>query len=74
GLNSPLPEVAPKNKIEKIKENKAEVIIKGKTYDDACSYAHSLSKKTGNACPTGRMISHLLYFEFCILPAIIPCI
>ena len=42
-----LPEVAPKNKIEKIKENKAEVIIKGKTYDDACSYAHSLSKKIG---------------------------
>jgi len=42
-----LPEVAPKNKIEKIKENKAEVIIKGKTYDDACSYAHSLSKKRG---------------------------
>ena len=42
-----LPEVAPKNKIEKIKENKAEVIIKGKTYDDACSYAHSLSKKMG---------------------------
>jgi len=40
-----LPEVAPENKIEKIKENKAEVIIKGKTYDDACSYAHSLSKK-----------------------------
>jgi len=40
-----LPEVAPKNKIEKIKENKAEVIIKGKTYDDACTYAHSLSKK-----------------------------
>jgi len=42
-----LPEVAPKNKIEKIKENKAEVIIKGKTYDDACNYAHSLSKKMG---------------------------
>jgi len=42
-----LPEVAPNNKIEKIKENKAEVIIKGKTYDDACSYAHSLSKKIG---------------------------
>jgi len=40
-----LPEVAPNNKIEKIKENKAEVIIKGKTYDDACNYAHSLSKK-----------------------------
>lgn len=42
-----LPEVAPKNKIEKIKENKAEVIIKGKTYDDACNYAHSLSQKMG---------------------------
>jgi len=42
-----LPEVAPNNKIEKIKENKAEVIIKGKTYDDACNYAHSLSKKMG---------------------------
>lgn len=42
-----LPEVAPKNKIEKIKENKAEVIIKGKTYDDACNYAHSLSEKKG---------------------------
>jgi len=42
-----LPEVAPKNKIEKIKENKAKVIIKGKTYDDACNYAHSLSKKMG---------------------------
>jgi len=42
-----LPEIAPKNKIEKIKENKAEVIIKGKTYDDACNYAHSLSKKIG---------------------------
>ena len=42
-----LPEVAPKNKIEKIKENKAEVIIKGETYDDACNYAHSLSSKKG---------------------------
>jgi len=42
-----LPEVAPNIKIEKIKENKAEVIIKGKTYDDACNYAHSLSKKMG---------------------------
>lgn len=42
-----LPEVAPNNKIEKIKENKAEVIIKGKTYDDACNYAHSLSKIIG---------------------------
>jgi len=42
-----LPEVAPSNKVEKIKENKAEVIIKGKTYDDASNYAHSLSKKMG---------------------------
>lgn len=42
-----LPEVAPKNKIEKIKENKAEVIIKGKTYDDACNFAHSLAKRKG---------------------------
>jgi threonine dehydratase len=38
-----LPEVAPKNKIEKIKENRAEVIIKGNTYDDACNYAHKLA-------------------------------
>ena len=42
-----LPEAAPKNKIEKIKENKAEIIIQGKTYDDASNYAHSLSKKMG---------------------------
>ena len=42
-----LPEVAPNNKIEKIIENKAEVIIKGKSYDDACNYAHSLSKTIG---------------------------
>ncbi len=40
-----LPEVAPKNKIDKIKENKAEVIIKGKTYDDASYYAHTLAKE-----------------------------
>ena len=40
-----LPEVAPKNKIDKIKENKAEVIIKGKTYDDASNYAHKLAKE-----------------------------
>ena len=40
-----LPEVAPQNKIDKIKENKAEVIIKGKTYDDACHYAHILAKE-----------------------------
>jgi len=42
-----LPEVAPNNKVEKIKENKAEVIIRGKTYDDASNYAHSLSEKMG---------------------------
>lgn len=42
-----LPEVAPKNKIEKIKENKAEVIIKGETYDDACNFAHSMAKRKG---------------------------
>lgn len=42
-----LPEVAPLNKREKIKENKAEVIIKGKTYDDAALYAHSLAKDKG---------------------------
>jgi len=40
-----VPKVAPTNKIEKIKENKAEVIIEGKTYDNAASYAHSLAKK-----------------------------
>lgn len=40
-----LPEVAPKNKIEKIKENKAKIIIHGKTYDDACHYAHILEKQ-----------------------------
>ena len=40
-----LPEVAPQNKIDKIKENKAEVIIKGKTYDDASHYAHILAKE-----------------------------
>ena len=40
-----LPEVAPQNKIDKIKENKAEVIIKGKTYDDASHYAHTLAKE-----------------------------
>jgi len=42
-----LPEAASSNKVEKIKENKAEVIIKGKTYDDASNYAHSLSRKIG---------------------------
>jgi len=42
-----LPEVAPLNKRGKIKENKAEVIIKGKTYDDAALYAHSLARDRG---------------------------
>jgi threonine dehydratase len=40
-----LPEVAPQNKIDKIKENGAEVVIKGKTYDDASHYAHTLAKE-----------------------------
>jgi threonine dehydratase len=49
GVNSVIvvPEVAPANKIEKIKENGAEVIIKGKTYDDAVTYAHTLSEEKG---------------------------
>lgn len=42
-----LPEAAPSNKVEKIKENKAEVIIKGETYDDAAFYAHSLAEEKG---------------------------
>ena len=42
-----VPKVAPTNKIEKIKENKAEVIIEGETYDDAASYAHSLAEEEG---------------------------
>ncbi len=42
-----VPEVAPANKIEKIKENGAEVIIKGKTYDDAVIYAQTVSKEKG---------------------------
>lgn len=42
-----LPEAAPLNKREKIKENRAEVIIKGETYDDAALYAHSLAEDKG---------------------------
>jgi len=42
-----LPEAAPLNKREKIKENKAEVIIEGKTYDDAAQYAHVLAGEKG---------------------------
>ena len=42
-----VPEVAPANKVEKIKENGAEVIIRGKTYDDAVEYAHKLSREKG---------------------------
>jgi threonine dehydratase len=42
-----LPEAAPLNKREKIKENRAEVIIRGKTYDDAALYAHSLAEDKG---------------------------
>lgn len=41
-----LPQTAPRNKIEKIQAKKAEVIIKGKTYEDASDYAKSLSKET----------------------------
>ena len=42
-----VPEVAPTNKIDKIRENGAEVIIKGKTYDDAVTYAHTISEEKG---------------------------
>jgi len=42
-----LPKAAPLNKREKIKENRAEVIIKGETYDAAALYAHSLAKDRG---------------------------
>lgn len=42
-----LPEAAPLNKREKIKQNKAEVIIRGETYDDAALYAHSLAEDKG---------------------------
>lgn len=47
GLNAVIvvPEVAPVNKIEKIRENGAEVVIKGKTYDDAVNYAQTLSRE-----------------------------
>jgi threonine dehydratase len=43
-----VPEVAPRNKIEKIRENGAEVIIKGKAYDDAAAYAHAISQERGH--------------------------
>ena len=42
-----LPEAAPLNKIEKIRQNKAEVIMKGKTYDEAARHAHSLAENEG---------------------------
>jgi threonine dehydratase len=42
-----LPEAAPLNKREKIKQNKAEVIIKGKTYDEAARHAHYLAENEG---------------------------
>jgi threonine dehydratase len=42
-----VPEVAPANKIEKIKENGAEVIINGKAYDDAVAFAHTMAEKEG---------------------------
>ena len=42
-----VPEVTPLSKISKIKENKAEVILKGTTLDDAIIYAQSLAKDKG---------------------------
>ncbi len=42
-----LPEAAPLNKREKIRQNKAEVIIKGKTYDEAAGHAHYLAENEG---------------------------
>jgi len=40
-----LPQTAPNNKIEKIQANKAEVMIYGKTYENAVEYAHSLAQE-----------------------------
>lgn len=42
-----VPEVTPLSKISKIKENKAEVILKGTTLDDAIIYAQSLARDKG---------------------------
>lgn len=42
-----VPEVTPLSKINKIKENKAEVILEGETLDDAITYAQSLAKDKG---------------------------
>ena len=42
-----LPEAAPLNKREKIRQNKAEVIIKGKIYDEAARHAHYLAESEG---------------------------
>jgi len=42
-----VPEVAPANKIDKIRENGAQVIVKGATYDDAAAYAHTLAREKG---------------------------
>ncbi|MFP4588859.1 MAG: threonine ammonia-lyase [Candidatus Bipolaricaulota bacterium] len=40
-----VPEVAPSTKIEKIRENGAEVIVEGDAYDDASILAHQLAQK-----------------------------
>ena len=40
-----LPQSAPRNKIEKIRVNKAEIIICGRTYEDAVEYAHFLAEE-----------------------------
>lgn len=42
-----VPEIIPLSKIDKIKENKAEVILKGKALDDAIIYAQSLADDKG---------------------------
>lgn len=42
-----VPEVAPNTKIEHIKENGAQVIVEGKTYDDAAEHAHQLEEEKG---------------------------
>ncbi|MBS3788561.1 threonine/serine dehydratase [Candidatus Bipolaricaulota bacterium] len=42
-----VPEVAPTTKIKHIKENGAQIIVKGATYDDAAEHAHQLEEKKG---------------------------
>ncbi len=42
-----LPQAAPLNKREKIRQNKAEVVMKGETYDEAARHAHYLAENEG---------------------------